>query len=1046
MKPPTQLTGIGAKRSGFALFLALTLMSFIVVLILSISLLINVETRSASTGLDQLRAKESARLALMIALGELQKHAGPDQRVTARADILGDGNYEPNAKFWTGVWNTTDPSADPVWLVSGDEPDPTDGSFLPTMELVGHSSVGAETSQHIYAPIVEVTDPDSNTKTEIAWWISDEGVKLSVGGKPQNLEAEPNFLEQTAMDNLDTMLTVDPGLESIFTQYDRYTSTDASDLELITSLSQLFAVTSFITTEETLLSDEAAYHALTPMSLGVLANVLPDANGGLMQDISLFPRLISDSFENIMLKAENSAKERSEIGDDLISKRHFAELLGLDQVAAFSDGDIVEQVTPIMTNFMMAFTVRSESPVASNPNFYLRMRFFTEFWNPYTSILKMNNPNLGNLDLELEIEGLPEITMSKTKGSGVSAPINIQNLLKDPKNVNDAVVLRLKYDHDYDWLPGQTKNWTGVNSSTATETSLNTAIGASPYRAVMTESKDWDDSDNTLGGSTGINTGEPRLSGDIRHTSTGTTKLTIRIYAIHEETDYKELLTELTGIPYEPVSTRIKGYSSTHSGSTFGYHFILRGPHLSSADPEYYRGLWLKDHDPRNPRPSFNEDWNLDNHPDSDTGSAYVPVKDGISPLLLPDPSEINETNSTINTVIFRRFMDRSRGKGTDEFNRLWQDAPLFEIPQDRVLSLGTLQHLYFHNERPNKVGNSWGADGAVNTLSWFDRYYFSGFSRADDPENINLNTDLPNPTLMAYDPSRISTGLVQAQETSSDDIDASTKLAEHLLTKNRFNLNSTSVVAWKGILGGLRHDTLDYLDYSDDEARNSSYLTVSKYDIETEIAELRTAMFSRYPQSLVQTYDAPETPQFINNESVAPSAFYRRGARYFDSTEIEDFATEVVRLIKERGEPFYSMEEFLSADEFDDQSLLEKAIRNIFSEDGLQKWDHEWETKGTRGLRSDQIDIDHFSPGFLTQADVISAIGPMLAPRSDTFRIRARCINYDVFGKISGSATVEATYQRIPEPVSTSSIPIKESNKRKFELVDIRWIDEAKL
>ena len=110
---------------GFALVLSLLLMAFVLLLILSMTTLLQVESRAASNSLRILHARENARLALMIAIGELQKHAGPDQRVTARADILGDGNFDPSARFWTGVWDSTDPAAAPTWLVSGLTVDPS---------------------------------------------------------------------------------------------------------------------------------------------------------------------------------------------------------------------------------------------------------------------------------------------------------------------------------------------------------------------------------------------------------------------------------------------------------------------------------------------------------------------------------------------------------------------------------------------------------------------------------------------------------------------------------------------------------------------------------------------------------------------------------------------------------------------------------------------------------------------------------------------------------------------------------------------------------
>ena len=76
-------------QDGFALVLALTMMAFVLMLLVSMTLLVQVETSSSATALSQLRAKESARLALMMAFGDLQRYAGPDQRVTARAEILG---------------------------------------------------------------------------------------------------------------------------------------------------------------------------------------------------------------------------------------------------------------------------------------------------------------------------------------------------------------------------------------------------------------------------------------------------------------------------------------------------------------------------------------------------------------------------------------------------------------------------------------------------------------------------------------------------------------------------------------------------------------------------------------------------------------------------------------------------------------------------------------------------------------------------------------------------------------------------------------------
>ncbi|MDP4609887.1 MAG: hypothetical protein NWT02_01710, partial [Opitutales bacterium] len=66
------------KNSGFALIIALSLMAFVLLLLLSITTLVQVEQQGAATGKAQLEAKQNALLALNQALGTLQAEMGPD--------------------------------------------------------------------------------------------------------------------------------------------------------------------------------------------------------------------------------------------------------------------------------------------------------------------------------------------------------------------------------------------------------------------------------------------------------------------------------------------------------------------------------------------------------------------------------------------------------------------------------------------------------------------------------------------------------------------------------------------------------------------------------------------------------------------------------------------------------------------------------------------------------------------------------------------------------------------------------------------------------
>lgn len=75
------------RRGGFALLITITLLAFLVLLLVSLASLTRVETQVAGNSQQLAQARQNALMALNLALGQLQKHAGPDQRVTARADV-----------------------------------------------------------------------------------------------------------------------------------------------------------------------------------------------------------------------------------------------------------------------------------------------------------------------------------------------------------------------------------------------------------------------------------------------------------------------------------------------------------------------------------------------------------------------------------------------------------------------------------------------------------------------------------------------------------------------------------------------------------------------------------------------------------------------------------------------------------------------------------------------------------------------------------------------------------------------------------------------
>ena len=72
---------------GFALVATVSMMVLLTLVAIAMLSLSTIEQRSSGGGANDAdrMARANARMALMIALGDLQKAAGPDQRVTATA-------------------------------------------------------------------------------------------------------------------------------------------------------------------------------------------------------------------------------------------------------------------------------------------------------------------------------------------------------------------------------------------------------------------------------------------------------------------------------------------------------------------------------------------------------------------------------------------------------------------------------------------------------------------------------------------------------------------------------------------------------------------------------------------------------------------------------------------------------------------------------------------------------------------------------------------------------------------------------------------------
>src|SRR5690242_13053290 len=92
------------QPQGFALVVTLSLMILLTVIAIGLLSLASVTLRSTGHGDAAARARSNARLALMMAIGDLQLAAGPDTRVTANAGLL-DGSDRSKQNL-VGVWES----------------------------------------------------------------------------------------------------------------------------------------------------------------------------------------------------------------------------------------------------------------------------------------------------------------------------------------------------------------------------------------------------------------------------------------------------------------------------------------------------------------------------------------------------------------------------------------------------------------------------------------------------------------------------------------------------------------------------------------------------------------------------------------------------------------------------------------------------------------------------------------------------------------------------------------------------------------------------
>jgi hypothetical protein len=294
-------------KQGFALVVTLSLMILLTVIAVGLLTLSSISLRATSQDEAVATARANARLALMLALGDLQKSLGPDRAVTATSEILATPTAAVAKPNITGVWESWwdfNPNSSPspnyvsektsrfrCWLVSSAVLSaPEAKEFVneawtgKTIELVGNGSLGASApaDAKVVAGMVPVSK-NGVVQGSYAWHVADESVKARV-----NLYRDPDQNKTLAQKR--ALLAGQRPDPSVLKRPDgsllTCLPTDLIAGDFITATASAVKI---IDLDQAELLDRAKgrikpfRNDITPFSLGVLADV---RGGGLKQDLS----------------------------------------------------------------------------------------------------------------------------------------------------------------------------------------------------------------------------------------------------------------------------------------------------------------------------------------------------------------------------------------------------------------------------------------------------------------------------------------------------------------------------------------------------------------------------------------------------------------------------------------------------------------------------------------------------------------------------------------------------------------------------------------
>lgn len=401
---------------------------------------------------------------------------------------------------------------------------------------------------------------------------------------------------------------------------------------------------------------------------------------------------------------------------------------------------------------------------------------------------------------------------------------------------------------------------------------------------------------------------------------------------------------------------------------------------------------------------------------------------------------------------------------------------PFFEVPREPLLSMASFQHADLGSSTfssANQVGNSWASPylglakaASPNTKyanpmppianvpiydtpyltneALWDGFFFSGAApvmkpgSSGDPSSAwtksiasvqrplkqviedfvadPIENPLSNPRMRINRGGLADGELVQRLS----DPAGCARIAGHLTVDGAFNVNSTNVEAWIAQLSALRGESFEVQGGSAPSSTSTAF------------------------------------PRFRNPSGEAGDNW--NGFRTLDDGQIRTLAENLVKEVIKRG-PFLSLAEFVNRRvenselgkngalqaAIDAGKLNEQAMQDSFSTD-------RYPADGRGHIIADTgVGI----PGYLTQADVLQSLAPVITCRSDTFTIRGYGEARDPSGRVLARSWCEAVVQRMPGFVDSTDAPdtamasITPTNAtfgRRFEIISYRRVPSTEI